>query len=145
MRPRRSSGVVVRPLNFTVRKTHPGSNARNPGPSVWLRSTSAATCSIVVQPSSLDASRRVRLVASMQAVSPGFSVIVFVHRRTSSIQVGARANAAWVEPELRSGPGAARDSGAFAYRQGALNLETMLPSLAAVEPHAHSGNLWGAF
>ena len=75
MRSRRSSGVVVRPLNFTVRKTHPGSSSRNPGPSVWLRSASAATCSIVVQPSSLDASTRVRQAASLQALSPGFQAM----------------------------------------------------------------------
>jgi hypothetical protein len=42
-------------------------------------------------------------------------------------------------------PRAARDSGAVDHRLGALNRETLLPLLAAVGPHAHSGDLWGGF
>jgi len=41
------------------------------------------------------------------------------------IDAGARANAASVEAEMRSGPGAARDLGAFVHRLGALNLASL--------------------
>src|SRR6266446_2426144 len=48
----------------------------------------------------------------------------------SLIEVGARANAASVEAEMRTSPVAARDSGGFVGRRGALKLVRLRASLA---------------
>jgi len=70
---------------------------------------------------------------------------VRVRLAAASIEVGARALIGFVKQQsrlVRCAPGAEW----FRYSLGgALNRETMSPWLAAVGPHAHSGDLWGDF
>ena len=104
-----------------------------------LSSTPPYTCGngLDLQASSLKAAERVRPAASAPALSPKVTVVSFVCRLPSSIDVGARANAAWVRQ--RSRLCAARQARiALADRRGALNRGTMSPLLAAAGPHAHS-------
>ena len=130
MRPRRPSGASGRPLNFTVR-SHLGTSgsAKKMGKpaSFWL--CGYIGCSGLDRPAGVYVQRnwvRVRLAAA-------------------SIEVGARALIGFVKQQsrlVRCAPGAEW----FRYSLGgALNRETMSPWLAAVGPHAHSGDLWGDF
>ena len=70
---------------------------------------------------------------------------VRVRLAAASIEAGARALIGFVKQQsrlVRCAPGAEW----FRYSLGgALNRETMSPWLAAVGPHAHSGDLWGDF
>ena len=129
VRPRRLAGLGARPLNFAVR-SHLGTSgfAKKMGkPFVWLfgyigRSRLARSGGVFGQRNPV----RVRLAAA-------------------SIEVGARALIGFVKQQsrlVRCAPGAEW----FRYSLwGALNRETMSPWLAAVGPHAHSGDLRGDF
>ena len=70
---------------------------------------------------------------------------VRVRLAAASIEVGVRALIGFVKQQsrlVRCAPGAEW----FRYSLwGALHWETMSPWLAAVGPHAHSGDLWGDF